>query len=311
MVGGAHPLLYKEILYLRTWPLGDGGKIITNQYLGQFGDNTEDAPAFDLAWGKEVENLAPAIFSVLDPSEPLPIHPRSDEKPSFDLPVYATLGAEIQNVDASLKDKHGFKPRDGDKGWPSARRAELVFSKESIDLLSYMKTQPYTLTVLGYALAPPMLCLPVSLFMSPEGAPLPLEKSVLLKVMDGIRERYAAHKKSAVAYVGQLCDMFVQVLKQGYAADQSLVNQCYNFSSDGAGEKFLDSTFEAEKGKTLFDVSKFFISIDHTHPGPYFRLSSWKGTIDIGADFNRNLISAEEIGVYLAKRKEFMLLIMT
>jgi hypothetical protein len=47
-----------------------------------------------------------------------------------------------------------------------------------------------------------------------------------------------------------------------------------------------------------------------TYSFNFFRFSSGNGVIDIGANFNGDLVSAEEVKVYLAKWKEFMLLIM-
>ncbi|KAJ6577965.1 hypothetical protein B0H19DRAFT_1062528 [Mycena capillaripes] len=339
---------------------GNGSKIITNRYLAEFGTRLVGAEAVsisDLPWGTEVENLTPAIFNVLGSSEPIPIHPSSDEEPTFSHPVYSTLGAEMQTIGESLKNQYGFNPRDADPGWTNAQRVEVVFSsKESEALLAYMKREPYTLTVLahaalamvviffnpaskdaanlfmnnfcmfdvrprlkapytgkgypGYALVPPMLRLPVSLFLTSEGASVPLDRGLLVKLMDEIRDRYMAHKQRAIGYVAQASDIFAYVMKQGYAVDYSPVNQCYMLSSDGPGETYLSSTFQGPKGDTVFKLAKFFTSLNHPHPAPYFRLSSWNGVVDIGADFNGNLLSAEDANTYLAKWKEFMFLIM-
>ncbi|KAJ7887519.1 hypothetical protein B0H14DRAFT_2695120 [Mycena olivaceomarginata] len=319
---------------------GNGSKIIVNRYLTEFAARLVDAEkvsASDLPWGTEVKNLTPAIFNVLGSSEPIPIHPSSDEEPTFAHPLYATLGGELQTIGESLKNQHGFKPRD---------RTELIFSpEESKSLLGHMKQEPYTLTVLahaalamvtylfmnnfcmfdvrprlkapytgkgytGYALAPPVLRLPVSRFLASDGTPLPLDRGLLTELMDEIRDRYAAHKQRAVAYVAQASDMFAYGMKQGYAANYLPPNQCYMFSSDGRGETYLNSAFPDANGNAAFKLSKFFTSINHPHPAPYFRLSSWNGIVDIAADFNGNLLSAEDANMYLAKWKEFMFLIM-
>ncbi|KAF7334312.1 hypothetical protein MSAN_02393000 [Mycena sanguinolenta] len=114
---------------------GNGCKIIVNRYLAQFAAQltaTKRVVASDLAWGSEVENLTPAIFNVLGSSEPIPIHPSSDEVPTFAHPLYATLGAEIQVIGQSLQNQYGFKPRAADPGWTNAQRLELTFSPEGI-----------------------------------------------------------------------------------------------------------------------------------------------------------------------------------
>jgi hypothetical protein len=85
---------------------GNGSKIIVNRYLTEFAARLVDAEkvsASDLPWGTEVKNLTPAIFNVLGSSEPIPIHPSSDEEPTFAHPLYATLGGELQTIVESLK----------------------------------------------------------------------------------------------------------------------------------------------------------------------------------------------------------------
>ncbi|KAJ6469456.1 hypothetical protein C8R45DRAFT_937855 [Mycena sanguinolenta] len=340
---------------------GNGCKIIVNRYLTHLAAQltaTKRVVASDLAWGSEVEHLTPAMFNVLESSEPIPIHPSSDEVPTLAHPLYGTLGAEMQAIGQSLQNQYGFKPRAVDPGWASSQRLELTFTpKESDTLLAHMKTEPYTLTVLahaalsmvavffnppskdaadfalsnfcmfdtrprlkapytgegypGYALCPPMLHLPVSLFLTSEGSPLPLDQDLLMKLMGEIRDRYTGNKQRAIAYIAQASDMFAYGMKQGYAANYFTVNQCYMFSSDGPGELYLNSTFKNVNGNAIFKLTKFFTSLNHPHPAPFFRLSSWNGVIDVGADFNGNVVSAEDVRMYLAKWKEFMFLVMS
>jgi hypothetical protein len=133
----------------------------------------------------------------------------------------------------------------------------------------------------GYALAPPMCRIPVALFLSSDGQPLPLDKTLLLRVINFIQERYAEHRGMAVAYIAQASEMFGYAMKQGYVANESVLlsldhfavayfgdtrrtpsNHCYMFSSDGPGEKFLDSTFTNSSGKPELSLLKFFTSIN-------------------------------------------------
>ncbi|KAJ7477021.1 hypothetical protein B0H11DRAFT_2031646 [Mycena galericulata] len=339
---------------------GNGAKIIVNTFLAQFAKQLGRTSGDDsLPWGEEApQRLTPAFFNALNPAEPLPIPLGSDEEPTFEHPVYATLGAEMQNIVESMQNQYGFKPRDADKGWSKARRVEIVFSKEeSKPLLAYMRSQPYTLTVLAhaalamvvmfynpasketaqytmnnwcmvdvrsrlkepfssrhgypaYGIAPPMCRLPVALFLSAEGNPLALNRDVLLTAMDAIRTRYKAQKEMAIAYMAPAAQFFTTEMKKGYAANHTSPNQCFMLSNDGQGENILDLTFPDEKGQSVFNLARFFTSINHPHPAPYFRMSSWQGVIDIGADFNANLISGEEVAAYLAKWKEFVSLIL-
>ncbi|KAF8168639.1 hypothetical protein K438DRAFT_1774696 [Mycena galopus ATCC 62051] len=69
---------------------GTGSKIIVNQYLADFAarlTGARNVAISDLSWDSEVKNLTPAIFNVLGPSEPIPIHPGSEEEPSFAHPL--------------------------------------------------------------------------------------------------------------------------------------------------------------------------------------------------------------------------------
>ncbi|KAJ6465895.1 hypothetical protein C8R47DRAFT_1154402 [Mycena vitilis] len=339
---------------------GNGSKIITDRFLADFGTRLatrETAPA--LKWGSEVDNLTPAMFLVLKPSESLPIPTNSPEKPDPNKhPVYRTLASEMKAIFESTQNQYGFKPRDADRGWVDARRAELVLSrKESDALLAYVKKEPYTLTELahaalamvvmlenppskdaancslnnycmfdgrsrclrdphagkgypGYALLPPMLRLPISLFMTAEGTPLALDKYLLVKTAGEIRSAYAAHRERSSAYFAPGCELLVKLMKDGYANDFIATNQCYMFSSDGRGETYLSPTFGDANGNTVFTVNKFFCSINHPHPAPYFRMSSWHGIVDLGADFNGNLLSEEDTSRYLREWKEFLFLVM-
>ncbi|KAJ6607940.1 hypothetical protein B0H10DRAFT_2439344 [Mycena sp. CBHHK59/15] len=138
---------------------GNGAKTITNQYHTEFGKRlgSGQTDALSLPWGQEVYNLTPAIFNVLgggggtptlSPFQaaltrnlPSPIRcPRRSDKFSF-------------STEHILQNQYGFKARDADPGQPNARRVAMLFTKgESENLLGYMKTQPYTLTVLARAI---------------------------------------------------------------------------------------------------------------------------------------------------------------
>ncbi|KAJ7250284.1 hypothetical protein C8J57DRAFT_1667822 [Mycena rebaudengoi] len=260
---------------------GNGAKIIMNQFLVQLGKKLDGATQDAVARRK-----------------PVPIPTSSDELPTFEHPLYRTLGGEMHSIGESMQNKYGFKTRKGsDARWPHTRRVELVFSeKDSAKLLGFMKSQPYTLTVLvmsenpatpdvikhslnnfcmvdvrprlkepyasrdgypGYALAPPMCRIPVALFLSSDGQPLPLDKTLLLRVINFIQERYTEHRGMTVAYIAQASEMFGYAMKQGYVANESVLlsldhfavayfgdtrrtpsNHCYMFSSDGRVRSF-------------------------------------------------------------------------
>ncbi|KAJ7621281.1 hypothetical protein FB45DRAFT_928857 [Roridomyces roridus] len=159
----------------------------------------------------------------------------------------------------------------------------------------------------GYGIAPPRFSLPLSLFFSDETL-LPLDKAMLLKLMDDARERYKLQRELPPGYFPLAAELFVAQMKMGYAANMIPPNQCYSFSSDGRGENKLDLTYKDKSGKAVFEITKFWTSVSHPYPAPYFRVSSWQGVIDLGADYNENLTLREEVNRWLAKWREFMLL---
>lgn len=87
-------------------------------------------------------------------------------------------------------------------------------------------------------------------------------------------------------------------------------NQCYSFSGDGKGENYLNHNFADDTGKPVLSVNKFFTSLNRFDPGPFFRLSSWGGVVDLGADYNSNIVKTEDVMNYLNQWRRFLLLIL-
>ncbi|KAF9262402.1 hypothetical protein L218DRAFT_945258 [Marasmius fiardii PR-910] len=344
---------------------GTALKVITNAYLKGLvkAVSGEDVKA-SLQWGKEFDNLPPSAFTVLDPSEPLPIAPGSSEEPSFQHPFYGSLGMVLQTIGEAGKKPYGFRPRDADPGWPFCRREEIVFTEEeSKKVLESLKRvtsegnkfsvthlthaalamatifdhppkkedahlllncfslancrnrlrEPYSSRdgYAGYALGITQSSVPVALFVTQEGERPPLDKDLLAKVLKDVRKSYEAEKNipSRLAIMAPACDIFAAVVSGAVAAGMFPPNQCFSFSSDGIGEKHLDATFANSAGKNIVSITKFWTALNRTDPGPFFRVSSWKGIIDISADFNANLVSVEEVKGHVAKWKEFILLV--
>ncbi|KAG2097391.1 hypothetical protein BD769DRAFT_1614434 [Suillus cothurnatus] len=162
----------------------------------------------------------------------------------------------------------------------------------------------------GYVLGVSMTRIPVSAFLSPDGSVFPLNKNILLKVADIAKEQYRAHIElpAALSCMPQVGEAFASAIVPAATANVLPPNQCYSFSSDGKGENYLNSTFADNAGNTLFSVAKFFTSVNRVDPGPFFRLSSWGGVIDLSADYNSNLVKTEDVVDFLNQWKRFMLL---
>ncbi|KAK0461740.1 uncharacterized protein EV420DRAFT_125611 [Desarmillaria tabescens] len=163
----------------------------------------------------------------------------------------------------------------------------------------------------GYAIGITMMRIPVSIFCSSSGELLPLNRNLLFTAMGHIRAFYDNQRAisaplSCMAQLGQIMSVS---MKDAAVANLLTPNQCYMLSSDGVGERYLQPTYVDHSGKTVLTVPKFFSSLNRNDPGPFFRVSSWRGLIELSADFNSNILSKEEVRNHLTKWKEFMLLI--
>ncbi|KAJ8514920.1 hypothetical protein ONZ45_g7610 [Pleurotus djamor] len=162
----------------------------------------------------------------------------------------------------------------------------------------------------GYTLSVGVMRLPVSLFLSQEGNSVPLDKPTLVRVIRQVRDLYAAHAalQDPVNYMGLVSELFIGNIIAASKVNILPPSNGYSFSSDGVSEKFLDVNFKDASGQTVFKMPKFLLSLNHTQPAPFFRITSWEGAIHLSADFNSNLVSAHEVKTHLDNWKRFMLL---
>ncbi|KAG2048192.1 hypothetical protein BDR06DRAFT_1013206 [Suillus hirtellus] len=164
----------------------------------------------------------------------------------------------------------------------------------------------------GYAITIFITRIPVSAFLSPDGSVLPLDRDMLLQVADIAKGQYRTiiESPAGLSCMPQVVEAFAMVTVPAASANMLPPNQCYSFSSDGKGENYLNHTFADDAGKPILSVNKFFTSLNRIDPGPFFRLSSWGGVIDLGADYNSNIVKTEDVMNYLNQWKRFLLLIL-
>ncbi|KAG2105863.1 uncharacterized protein F5147DRAFT_702252 [Suillus discolor] len=157
----------------------------------------------------------------------------------------------------------------------------------------------------GYAIAIFMTRIPVSAFLSPDGGVLPLDRDMLLQVADIAKEQYRTITElpAGLSCMPQVAEAFAMVTVPAASANILPPDQCYSFSSDGRGENYLNPTFADDTGKPILSVNKFFTSLNRFDPGPFFRLSSWGGVVDLGADYNSNIVKTEDAMNYLNQWK--------
>ncbi|KAF5387466.1 hypothetical protein D9757_007781 [Collybiopsis confluens] len=128
---------------------GVGVKIVANIFLKEFASALGGAQIDKgLEWGTEMDNLLPAACDVLRPTEPIPIHPGSDEEPTFNHPFYSATRQVMQAFANSAQTSYNLKPRQGDPGWPTTHCQELTFSnEESATFLKSLKGKNGSYTV--------------------------------------------------------------------------------------------------------------------------------------------------------------------
>ncbi|KIK58694.1 hypothetical protein GYMLUDRAFT_86133 [Collybiopsis luxurians FD-317 M1] len=190
--------------------------------------------------------------------------------------------------------------------------ASLSFINFSIVNCRHRLTAPYCHRgkYPGNALGIHLLKVPLSLFISDSGEFFPIDKSLVAKLLDALRDCYETQKVTPglLSRTAQGSEIVAATLKYSFMNNRAPVNQCYSFSSDGVGENYLDATFSNGSGTPIVGVTKYFTSLNRVDPAPYFRISSWKGIIYLSADFNENIITAKEVSEYMVKWKEYMLL---
>ncbi|KAG2745157.1 hypothetical protein P692DRAFT_201720654 [Suillus brevipes Sb2] len=322
---------------------GAGLKIIMNRYLSQLVKVLSDScgASESIEWGNELENLPPSAYSIFSSSEPLPVSPDSPEEPSFDHEYYKSFASDTYGFSARPKDTEWPKTRRAEVLFTKEESAAIQSaSKISGYTLTHLAHAALAMVVIadnppnpvssshfmnnvslanlrsrldpnhalhpGYVLGVFMTRIPVSAFLSPDGSVLPLDRDVLLRVAEIAKGQYRAHKElpaglSTMPQVGQ-------VYASATIPAALPPNQCFSFSSDGKGENYLNRIFADDAGKPVLEVTKFFTSLNRFDPGPFFRLSSWGSVIDLGADYNSNLVKTEEAVGYLNLWKRFLLL---
>ncbi|KAJ8495122.1 hypothetical protein ONZ45_g13002 [Pleurotus djamor] len=195
---------------------------------------------------------------------------------------------------------------------PSAEAASQFLNNQHLRDCRAFLVEPYSSRdgYPGYALGVGGIRIPVSLFLTADGKPLPLNKSTLVGVMKAVRDLYAAQKAlpDPISYMGLGSIGFAQTLIAGYKANMIPPNNCYSFSSDGVSEKWLNHEYTDSSGASVLTLPKFVMSLNRTDPSPFFRITSWKGVLELSADFNSNLVSVDEAKVYMNNWKKFILL---
>ncbi|KAJ8514919.1 hypothetical protein ONZ45_g7613 [Pleurotus djamor] len=322
---------------------GAGLKIIVNMYLTQLVKNlallaTSPSPLL-LPWGSEEPSFAHPYYGTLGAilqilgegmNNPYGFKPRTSDP---GLPTHAREEI-VFTVDESSRILNALKLKgasDNAKAYtvshlahaalamatiadnpPSAEASSQFLNNQHLRDCRVFLTEPYSsrFGYPGYALGVGGIRIPVSLFLTADAKPSLLDKSTLVRVMKAVRDLYAAQKAlpDPISYMGLGSIGFAQTMIAGFKANMMPPNNCYSFSSDGVSEKWLDHEYPDSSGTSVFSLRKFVLSLNRTEPSPFFRVTSWRGALELSADFNANLVSADEVKVHLNNWKKFILL---
>ncbi|KAF8896711.1 hypothetical protein CPB85DRAFT_1328853 [Mucidula mucida] len=314
---------------------GTGVKLIMARFFDRLSQLLIHSSSDDIAlqWGSEIDNLTPSVSDVLSDDEPLPIPLLSDDLPSFLHPYYSSLKQVNKTmVDYFQNDKHGFSARAAvAEGLPSCNRASLLLSRDdtthaALSMVTIDDNPPsnshitnyrhrlhpeYTRSYTGYSLGTSIFRIPVSLFSAETANFASLDGRALANTMRFVRATYEAEKSipAPLSTMGQLAEL--QAVEMKKAARESLIapNYCYMFSSDGIGERYLPLEYTDQNGATVMRVKSFFTSLSRVDPGPFFRISTWRGQMELSADYNSKAVDAETVKRHLDKWKDFMFLV--
>ncbi|KAF8876712.1 hypothetical protein CPB85DRAFT_1398188 [Mucidula mucida] len=169
----------------------------------------------------------------------------------------------------------------------------------------------YTRSYTGYSLGTSIFRIPVSLFSAETANFASLDGRALANTMRFVRATYEAEKSipAPLSTMGQLAELQAVAMKK--AARELLIapNHCYMFSSDGIGERHLPVEYTDQNGVSVMRVKSFFTSLNRVDPGPFFRISTWRGQMELSADYNSKAVDAETVKRHLDKWKDFMFLV--
>jgi len=157
----------------------------------------------------------------------------------------------------------------------------------------------------GYCLGMSPIVVPLSVLAFGDGS----EKTQLLRLAEAVKSEYVKQKaySSLLAVVGEQTDLLVAGARAGGPPPPWMGPW---FSGDGIGETYLDSVHTDARGNELLKVDDYFMSLNKTDPGPFFRTFSWAGRLRVSTDHNENAMPRDVVQMWMDKWVELIRLCM-
>ncbi|GBE83323.1 hypothetical protein SCP_0503710 [Sparassis crispa] len=159
----------------------------------------------------------------------------------------------------------------------------------------------------GYALGMTAIQVPVSAAVPAAGEG---ERDVLLRLSGIVKDEYAKQRayESLMAIVCQEVDIMLGGMKAGGPPPPPWMGPWY--AGDGVGETGLQPEYGDARGANVITVDDFFVSLNKTDPGPFFRSFSWRGRITVSADANVSAMPQGDVEKWVEKWAELLRLVL-
>ncbi|KAF8515738.1 hypothetical protein JB92DRAFT_3142760 [Gautieria morchelliformis] len=320
---GSSETSYSLLLHTSHVPFDGGGiKVLGNKLLALLAARlTDGGAAPPLHWGEEGKNLLPCVTEILGPDED-----REGERYTQTLTevlgdIRAALprlhGFKVRSIGPGPTRRLGytFSASDSDKILESARELGFTLNHIAHAALTLVaafdnpaqESTPADAAFVYYGLvdtrsrlvapynsrdAYPGYCLGMSVIQVPlrlcpsSSISKDETRGYLVKVANIVKDQYLKQKAypSLLAIDGQQVEMMLAGPRSGAPPPPPWIGPWYG--GDGRGETYLDPVHKNSRGEVVLELDDFFVALNKTDPGPFFRVTSWKGRLMLSVDTN-------------------------
>ncbi|KAF8636088.1 hypothetical protein AX17_003793 [Amanita inopinata Kibby_2008] len=150
----------------------------------------------------------------------------------------------------------------------------------------------------GYCLGMSAIQVPVLLYHK---VPSDDKKALVLEFAKAMQKEYKrqADYPSLLAIEPQQCDLMFSV-----PPPPPWCGPWY--SADGRGQVYLHPKYP-ESGPTVIEITDFFLGLNKTDPGPFFRAYEWNGKLILSADFNELAVEPKTVQGWISQWADLLL----